>query len=186
MQEGSGVTNLQTELNYLHSFKSYCNSCDLGFLGSGGWVGRWGVSGVISYSLYEFRNVQWLRIFKQNRIILISSGLIEFWYFGLPAVLGRGQVGGGASGGIRGCPDTHAHACTCTHAHLYMYRNCKWPPTWRHPCLACLTCMCMCACMCVHACVCMCAWDTPHTPIPTPTPHPPICHPPRGWTHGIT
>ena len=58
VQEGSGVTNLQTELNYLDSFKSYCNSSDSGFLGSGGW-GRWvGVSGVISYSLYEFRNVQ--------------------------------------------------------------------------------------------------------------------------------
>ena len=44
MQEGSGVTNLQTELNYLDSFKSYCNSSDLGFLSSGGW-GRW-VGGV--------------------------------------------------------------------------------------------------------------------------------------------
>ena len=39
-----GVPNLQTELNYLDSFKSYCNSSDLGFLGSGGW-GRW-VGGV--------------------------------------------------------------------------------------------------------------------------------------------
>ena len=59
MQEGSGVPNLQTELNYLDSFKSYCNSSDLGFLGAGG-VGQvgGGVSGVISYSLYEFRNVQ--------------------------------------------------------------------------------------------------------------------------------
>ena len=35
VQEGSGVPNLQTELNYLDSFKSYCNSSDLGFLGSG-------------------------------------------------------------------------------------------------------------------------------------------------------
>ena len=40
VQEGSGVTNLQTELNYLDSFKSYCNSSDFSFLGSGGW-GRW-------------------------------------------------------------------------------------------------------------------------------------------------
>ena len=57
VQEGSGVPNLQTELNYLISFKSYCNS-DLGFLGSGGWD-RWvGLSGVINYSLYDFRNVQ--------------------------------------------------------------------------------------------------------------------------------
>ena len=44
VQEGLGVTNLQTELNYLDSFKSYCNSSDLGFLGSEGW-GRW-VGGV--------------------------------------------------------------------------------------------------------------------------------------------
>ena len=55
---GSGVTNLQTELNYLDLFKSYCNSSNLGFLGSGGGADGWGVSGVISYSLYEFRNVQ--------------------------------------------------------------------------------------------------------------------------------
>ena len=41
VQEGSGVTNLQTELNYLDSFKSYCNSSDLGFLSSGG-VGQVG------------------------------------------------------------------------------------------------------------------------------------------------
>ena len=41
---GSGVPNLQTELNYLDSFKSYCNSSDLGLRGLGGW-GRW-VGGV--------------------------------------------------------------------------------------------------------------------------------------------
>ena len=58
VQDGSGVTNLQAELNYLNSFKNYCNSSDLGFLSSGGGAGGWGVSGVISYSLYEFRNVQ--------------------------------------------------------------------------------------------------------------------------------
>ena len=34
---GFRVTNLQTEFNYLDSFKSYCNSSDLGFLGCGGW-----------------------------------------------------------------------------------------------------------------------------------------------------
>ena len=47
MQEGSGVPNLQTELNYLDSFKSYCNFSDLDFLVSGGWGwmvvrGGWG------------------------------------------------------------------------------------------------------------------------------------------------
>ena len=78
-------------------------------------------------------------------------------------------MGGAASGGMGGVA-THMHM----HTHTFIPdRNCKWPPTWRHPCLACLaclTCMCMCVCMCVHACACIHAWDTPHTPIPTPTP----------------
>ena len=121
MQQESGVTNLQTELNYLDLFKSYCNSSDFGFLGSEGW-GRWvGVSGVVSYSLYEFRNVQRYRIFKQNRIISISSRLIEFWCFGLPAALG---VGGWGWGWLR-VPPTHVH----THMHVVnMIISCKWLP----------------------------------------------------------
>ena len=129
------------------------------------------------------------KIFKQNWIISISSGLIEFWCFGLPAALGRGQVGGGVYGGILGhggCSPTHAHACTCTHAHVYRYRNCKWPLTWRHPCLAwlaCLTCMCMHACMRVHLCV---HGTPPPTPIPTPNPIHPSATPPGGWTPGIS
>ena len=125
------------------------------------------MSRVISYSLYEFRNVQRYRIFKQNRIISISSGLIEFWCFRLPAALGRGQVDGGHLGAWGDVP-THMHV----HAHLYMYRNCKWPLTWRHPCLACLTCMCMRACM--HA------WDTLTHTHAHPHPHPLIWHPPQG------
>ena len=47
---------------------------------------------------------------------------IEFCCFGLPAALGRGQVGGGvsgASGGMGGCPPTHAHAHACTHTHIH-------------------------------------------------------------------
>ena len=44
VQEGSGVPNLQTELNYLDLFKSYRNSPDLGLHGPRGW-GRW-VGGV--------------------------------------------------------------------------------------------------------------------------------------------
>ena len=116
---------------------------------------------------------------KQNRIISISSGLIEFCCFGLPVALGRGQVGGGvsgASGGMGGVPPhMHAHARTHTYTHVYMYRNCKWPPTWRHPCLAwlaCLTCMCVCVHVCVH-------WTPPHTHT---QPHPmhPSATPPGG------
>ena len=70
----------------------------------------------------------------------------------------------GAWGGVPTYTHTHMHACTCTHTHLYMYRNCKWPPTWRHPCLACLTCMCVHACACVYPCI-----GHPPTPMPTPT-----------------
>ena len=87
---------------------------------------------------------------------------------------------GGGIWGHGGCPHTHAHACTCTYAHLYMYRNCKWLLTWRHPCLACLTCMCMCACMCVCVCVHACMHGTPPTQTYPPHPYPPICHPRRG------
>ena len=45
VEDSSGVPNLQTELNYLDSFKSYCNSSDLGFCGSGGGAGGWGYLG---------------------------------------------------------------------------------------------------------------------------------------------
>ena len=101
-----------------------------------------------------------------------------FW-----APCGSGE-GAGGWGGMGGCPHTHPHARTCTHAHLYMYRNCKWPPTWRHPrlaCLACLTCMCVCPCVRACACVCMCACMR-HPPTHPCQPPPPSTHlpPPRG------
>ena len=66
----------------------------------------------------------------------------------------------------------HACTCTCTHMyiHVYMYRKCKWPPTWRHPCLACLSCS---TCVCMHTCACMCMCVCMgHPPIPIPTPIP--------------
>ena len=71
---------------------------------------------------------------SSNRIEL-SQLVQDLLNFG---VLGSLQLWGGARWvgerlGAWGCPHTH----TCTHTHLYMYRNCKWPPTWRHPCLAC-------------------------------------------------
>ena len=109
---------------------------------------------------------------SSNRIELsrLVQDLLNFGVLGFLRLWG----GGGWVGGMGGCPHTHAHARTCTHTHLYMYRNCKWPPTWRHPCLACLT------CMCVHACACVHAWDIlPHTYTNSHA-HPPICHPPRG------
>ena len=87
-------------------------------------------------------------------------------------------MGGGGIWG-HGEVSPHAHTCmcmhACTHAHLYMYRNCKWPPTWRHPCLACLT------CMCVRVCACMCACMR-HPPRHPYQPPPPSTHlpPPQG------
>ena len=65
----------------------------------------------------------------------------------------------GEGAGERGAWGVSPHEC------MHMYRNCKWPPTWRHPCLT---------CMCVHACIH--AWDTPHTNTHS-YPYPPICHP---------
>ena len=57
-----------------------------------------------------------------NRIISISSGLIEFWCFGLPAALGRGQVGGGVSGASGGM-GVSPHTCTRMrmHAHTHIH-----------------------------------------------------------------
>ena len=90
-----------------------------------------------------------------------------FW---APCGSGEGAGGWGGIWGYGGYPP-HTHARTCTHAHLYMYKNCKWPPTWRHPCLACLTCMCVrtCACVCMRACM------------GQPPTHP--CQPPPPSTH---
>ena len=133
---------------------------------------------------------------SSNRIELsrLVQDLLNFGVLGSLRLWGRGQVGGGASGGMGDVPThthMHAHACTHTHAHLYMYRNFKWPPTWRHPCLACLaclTCMYVHVYMCVHACACVHAWDIPPNTHTNPHSHPPICHPPRGvdpWNHLI-
>ena len=120
-----------------------------------------------------------------NRIKLsrLVQDLFNFAVLGSLRLWGGGRwVGGmsGASGGMEGCPPhthMHVHAHTGTYTHVYIYRNCKWPPTWRHPCLACLTCMCMCACMHVHMCV---HGTPPHIPTPTPTPSTHLPPPPRG------
>ena len=128
---------------------------------------------------------------SSNRIELsqLVQDLLNFGVLGSLRLWGGGRWVGGvwghlrAWGGVTPCMHTHVHTCTCTHAHVYMYRNCKWPPTWRHPCLACLTCMCMHACM--HMCVHVCMYGTPPTPIPTPTPIHPSTTPQEG-TPGIS
>ena len=84
-------------------------------------------------------------------------------------------MGGGTWEGVPTHTHMDAYAHTCTHAHLYMYRNYKWPPTWRYPCLACLACL---TCMCMHVCVCMCmclCMEYPPTHLyPSPSTHLPL------------
>ena len=45
-------------------------------------------------------------------------------------------MGGGVQGhgGVPTHRHMYVHTCTWMHAHVYMYRNCKWLLTWRHPC----------------------------------------------------
>ena len=54
----------------------------------------------------------------------LASGLIEFCCFGLPAALGRGQVGGGCQGHLGAwgvSPHTRTRMRTHAHAHTHMY-----------------------------------------------------------------
>ena len=128
-----------------------------------------------------FRGKESLNRIELSRLV---QDLLNFAVLGSLRLWGGGRWVGGVRGIWRhgGCPPhMHTHTCTCTYTHVYMYRNCKWPPTWRHPCLACLTCMCVCACMCM----CVCMGHPPHTHT-HPHPHASICHPSRGWTPRIS
>ena len=184
MQEGSGVTNLQTELNYLDSFKSYCNSSDLGFIGFGGW-GRWvgggGVFGVISYrySSGMFRGKE-----SSNRIELsrLVQDLLNFGVLGSLWLWGWGVDGWG--GGWLGVPPRHVHmhAHTCTHTHarmLNMIISCKWPPPLGESLGIPYDVICVCAYMHMHVymCMCTCVGGT-LSPPPPPSTHPPtpVCN----------
>ena len=106
---------------------------------------------------------------SSNRIEIsrLVQDLLNFGVFSSLRLWGGGRwgVSGGDLEGGGVSPHTCTHTCMHAHARKRMYRNCKWLPTWRHPCLSCLT------CMCVHACACMCACDTPPThPCPPPPP----------------
>ena len=132
-----------------------------------GGAGVWGCLGwstIVYMSSGMFRGKE-----SSNRIELfwLVQDLLNFGVLGSLWLWGGGRCLG-VSGGIWG----HG-GCPRMHTHVYMYRNCKWPLTWRHPCLACLTCM----CMHVHACV---HGTSPHIPIPTLTPIHPSIIPPRG------
>ena len=83
---------------------------------------------------------------SSNRIELsqLVQDLLDFAVLGSLRLWGGGRWVGGVrdiwrhEGGV--LPHTHMHGHMHTHtntyAHVYMYRNCKWPLTWRHPCLA--------------------------------------------------
>ena len=112
---------------------------------------------------------------------MFSSRLIEFWCFGLPVTLGRGQVGGDVWRHLWAC-GVSLHTCThmCMHTHMYTYteiaNGCQHGGT--HVYHVYHACGCVCTCMHVH----VCAWCTPpHTPKPI---HPPAN--PQGGTPKIS
>ena len=175
MQEGLGVTNFQTKLNYLNSFKTCCNFSDLGFLRSGGGAGGWGYLGrpaIVYMSSGVFRGKE-----SSNRIELswLVQDLLNFGVLGSLWLWGRG-VGGLGWRVAGGCPHTctHAHACTHTHACMVnMTISCKWPPHWGNPWefpMMSYAHVCVYACMNAYACAHV--WQHPSTlPHPyTPTP----------------
>ena len=71
-------------------------------------------------SLYYSRKVQRSQIFKQIWIILISSKVIKFYWFGGDPPWGLGGVGGSGFGYGVSYASTHIHACahTCTCMHV--------------------------------------------------------------------
>ena len=138
-----------------------------------GWVGQVG-GGCPEWSIIVYMSSEMLRGKESSNRIELSRlvhNLLNFVVMGSLQLWGGGRWVWGVWGHLEAL-GVSPHACMHTHTHVYMYRNCKWPPTWRHPCLACLTCMCMHACMHVHACL--------HGTLPhpyRPHPHPLICHP---------
>ena len=119
---------------------------------------------------------------SSNRIELsrLVQDLLNFGVLGSLRLWGEGRWVGGHLGAWGVSP----HTCTCMHTHAHAHTHIyTWPPTWRHPCLACLACLtCMCVRVCMHACACVCmhAWDIPPHTYTNPHPHPSICYPPQG------
>ena len=116
---------------------------------------------------------------SSNRIELsrLVQELLKFFCFGLPAALGKGQVGGGAAGGMEGCPHMHAHTCACMHTHTHTCIKLQMATSMEASMFSMFN---MHVCACMHMCVCVCMHGTPPTHPYQPSPHPSICHPPRG------
>ena len=181
MQEGSG----ETELNYLDSFKSYCNSSDLGFLNSGGW-GRW-VGGCLGWSAIVYMSSGMFRGKESSNRIELSRLVQDLLNFGVLGSLRLWVWGGGwmGVGVVGGCPHTCAHACACTHMYARTRMHVKHDKFMQMAApiggipgnsLWCHTHM----CMCVHVCMCMCVHMCGGHPLTTPDPHPPTPAPPGG------
>ena len=117
-------------------------------------------------------------MFKENRIISISSRLIEFWCFGLPVGLGVGGGWLGVGGGWLGCPP---HMCTCTRTRgkhdNFMQMAAPLGEYLGIPYDVIRTCMRMCACTCV------CMWVA-CTLLPPPN-HPPTPRPQGGSLESV-
>ena len=124
---------------------------------------------------------------SSNRIELsrLVQELLKFGVLGSLWLWGGGRWVGECLGVSWGM----AEAPTCTHMHTHARTH-----THTHTCIELQMAASMEASMFsmfniyvrARACACVCAWDTPphiHTYF---HPHPPICHPPGGWTPGIT
>ena len=105
----------------------------------------------------------------------------------------RGGAGGwgvsGASRGMGGVP----HTCICMHMHAHTHiRTCihvqklQMATDMKASMFSMISMFNMHVHVCVHACACVCAWDIPPHTLTHPNPHPPICHPPGGWTSTIS
>ena len=128
-----------------------------------------------------FRGKESLNRIELSRLV---QELLKFWCFGLPAALGRGQVGGWVSGGIWGhgrCPHMYAHACTHMHMHTHTCIELQMAASMEASMFSMFSMFNMHVCVCVRAraYICIHAWDTPtHLYLPPP----PSTHlpPPRG------
>ena len=136
-----------TELNYLYSFKSYCNSSDFGFLGSGGWS-RW-VGGCLGWSaIVHMSSGMFIGKESSNRIELsrLVQDLLNF------DVSGSLWLWGGGWRVVGGAPHTHIHTHACMHTHAHMVNmiiSCKYKlgESLGIPYDVICTCACMCTCV---------------------------------------